>query len=825
MTVSEKSRSNAAANPSIDLLPPDNSPGQLQRDITSHLRFSIGRDPANATAADWYQAMAHVVRDRLMSRWLAGEKRHSEQKVKRVYYLSMEFLVGRATSNCLHALGLNDAMRDVLNELGLDLDETRAIEPDAALGNGGLGRLAACFLDSMATLGIPSYGYGIRYDYGMFAQHIHDGNQVEQPDDWLAGGNPWEVPRPEQKYRICFGGHVRHEDGRALWVDADEVLATAYDNIVPGADTQAVNTLRLWHARAAQALDLKMFNAGNYMAAVSEKNHSENVTRVLYPDDSSDHGKELRLRQEYFFVSASVQDILERFCAEHGDMSLLADKVAIHLNDTHPAIAVPELMRLLVDEHGIAWEKAWQLCGKVFSYTNHTIMPEALETWTVEMMSRVLPRHMEIINEINRRFLDDVRAQFPGDEALVERVSIIDVHGQWRVRMAWLSVIASHQVNGVSALHSDLIQETLFADFVQIFPGRFCNKTNGITPRRWLAHANPALSASLDDWISKDWRSNLDALSALKDHRDDPALIARLGEVKLANKKRLADYIQQTMGIEVDPDSLFDVQIKRIHEYKRQLLNVLHIVSRYQAILADPDAGWTPRTFIFAGKAASAYRMAKLIIKLINDVAATVNADERVNHLMKVVFIPNYSVSLAEIIIPAADLSEQISTAGTEASGTGNMKLSLNGALTIGTLDGANVEIRDQVGDENIFIFGMRTPEVAALRDNGYQPGAYYESNPQLKAVIDAIGGGEFSPDKPDRYRPIVDALLNADTYCLLADFDAYVKCQSQVDSAFLDPDSWQQMALVNIAGMGVFSSDRTIREYAEQIWQVRTHV
>ncbi|MGB7181576.1 MAG: glycogen/starch/alpha-glucan phosphorylase [Burkholderiaceae bacterium] len=795
----------------------------LQQAITNHLIYSIGRDPESASQRDWYQAMVRVIRDNLMARWHETEKRHDRDNLKRVYYLSMEFLIGRATSNSLHAMGLYEQMAGVLKSLGLDLDEVRSEEPDAALGNGGLGRLAACFLDSMANLGIPSYGYGIRYDYGMFAQHIHDGHQVEQPDDWLAAGNPWEVPRPEQSYDIRFGGHVRHEGGRAHWIDADEVLAMAHDNIVPGSDTSAVNTLRLWHARAAEVLDLKMFNAGNYMEAVSQKNHSENVTRVLYPDDSSDHGKELRLRQEYFFVSASIQDILARYLKRNARISLLADKVAIHLNDTHPAIAIPELMRLLVDQHRVSWDVAWKICQNVFSYTNHTIMPEALETWPVDMMNAVLPRHMEIINEINRRFLDDVRTRFPDDEYLVKRVSIIDDSGQWRVRMAWLSVIASHKVNGVSALHSDLIQDSLFADFVRIFPGRFCNKTNGITPRRWLAHANHDLSSLLDDWIGTEWRKNLDSLQSLRNHAGEASLVAALGDVKLANKKRLAAYVEEAMGQKIDPNSLFDVQIKRIHEYKRQLLNVLHIVYRYQAILADPDAGWTPRTFIFAGKAASAYKMAKLIIKLVNDISETVNNDQRVNHLMKVVFIPNYSVSLAEIIIPAADLSEQISTAGTEASGTGNMKLSINGALTIGTLDGANVEIRDQVGDENIFIFGMKTPEVAALRETGYQPYQFYDSNPNIKAVLDAIGSGVFSPDEPGRFRPIVDSLLNSDHYCLLADFESYVKCQAEVDLVYRDPDEWQQRALLNIAGMGVFSSDRTIRQYAEEIWNVQT--
>ncbi|MEZ5649908.1 MAG: glycogen/starch/alpha-glucan phosphorylase [Burkholderiaceae bacterium] len=794
----------------------------LQRAIAAKLLYTIGKDPATADGQDWYQALARVVRDRLVERWMDTTRAQYEGDVKRVYYLSMEFLVGRALSNGLHALGLYDRMSDSMRDMGLDLDEARVEEPDAALGNGGLGRLAACFLDSMATLGLPSYGYGIRYDYGMFAQHIHDGHQVEQPDDWLANGNPWEFPRPERVFPIRFGGWVRHEGGLAHWVDTDEVQAMAYDTIVPGSDTRAINTLRLWHAKASEALDLQMFNAGDYMRAVEQKNLSENVTRVLYPDDSSYHGRELRLRQEYFFVSASVQDILNRYMFDHARFESLADKVAIHLNDTHPAIAVPELMRLLVDVHRLEWDIAWGLCSRIFSYTNHTIMPEALETWPVPMMRSVLPRHLEIIFEINKRFLDDVRKRFPDDDALLSRVSLIDEHGERRVRMGWLSVVASHTVNGVSKLHSDLIQETLFADFVKIFPDRFCNKTNGITPRRWLAHANRGLAALLDARIGPAWRGDLDRLEGLREHVSDPAFLEAFAAVKHANKVRLADRLREIVGVSVDPTSMFDVQIKRMHEYKRQLLNVLHVVARYQAILADPAAGWVPRTFLFAGKAASAYRMAKLIIKLINDVAAVVNHDPRVNHLMKVVFVPNYSVSLAELIIPAADLSEQISTAGTEASGTGNMKLALNGALTIGTLDGANVEIREQVGDENIFIFGLKTPEVAALRAAGYRPTEFYERNAQLRAVLDAIGGGLFSPDEPNRFAPIVDALLrHGDTYMLLADFESYVECQRRVDALFAQPSQWHRRAALNVAGMGVFSSDRTVAEYAREIWDV----
>ncbi|MFT4100061.1 MAG: glycogen/starch/alpha-glucan phosphorylase [Burkholderiaceae bacterium] len=800
-----------------------NDPASLTRSLASSLLFDIGKDPATAMGQDWYQSVARIVRDRLVERWMDTTRAQYTGDVKRVYYLSMEFLVGRALSNSLHALDLYDVLGGALRELGLDLDELRAEEPDAALGNGGLGRLAACFMDSLATEALPSYGYGIRYDYGMFAQRIHDGHQVEQPDDWLRSGNPWEFPRPERTFPIRFGGWVRHDPDGAHWVDTEEVLAMAYDTVVPGYGTRAVNTLRLWHAKASQALDLSLFNQGDYMRAVQSKNLSENVTRVLYPDDSSYQGRELRLRQEYFFVSASIQDILHRHMHDHARFDTLADKVAIHLNDTHPAIAIPELMRLLVDVHRLDWEQAWDLCKRIFSYTNHTIMPEALETWPVEMMRSLLPRNLEIIFEINRRFLDEVRESFPDDEDLLKRVSLIDEGGERRVRMAWLSVVASHKVNGVSKLHSDLIQQTLFADFVRIFPDRFCNKTNGITPRRWLAYANRGLATLIDSRIGPGWRKDLDQLARLREHAQDAAFIDAFARVKHENKVRLADHIRHTQGLSIDPASMFDVQIKRMHEYKRQLLNVLHVISRYQAILDAPDADWVPRTFLFAGKAASAYRMAKLIIKLINDVAARVNHDPRVNELMKVVFVPNYSVSLAELIMPAANLSEQISTAGTEASGTGNMKFALNGALTIGTLDGANIEIGEQVGADNIFIFGLKTPEVAQLRADGYDPMTWYEKDPVLRRVIDAIAAGEFSPDERHRFMPIVDSLLRqGDTYMLLADFADYVKCQGRVDALYRDPADWHRRALANVAGMGVFSSDRTIREYAQEIWHVR---
>lgn len=799
-------------------------PASLRRSVANRLLYSAGKDPNVAHDPDWYIALSQVVRDRLVERWMETTRAQYAQNVKRVYYLSMEFLIGRALTNSLMAVNLHDNFAVALKDMGIDIDEVRIQEPDAALGNGGLGRLAACFLDSMATLALPGYGYGIRYDYGMFKQHLHDGHQVEQPDDWLVNGNPWEFPRPDVTYPIYFGGWVNHDGNGAHWVDKDEVLAMAHDMIIPGYGTKAVNTLRLWHARSAQALDFEVFNHGDYMAAVKKKNLSENVTRVLYPDDSSYQGKELRLKQEYFFVSASLQDIIHRFLHDHTDFNELPDKIAIHLNDTHPAIAVPELMRLFVDVHRLDWEDAWKYCTHIFSYTNHTLMPEALETWPVSMMRSVLPRHLEIIFEINKRFLDEVKEKFGDDPNFLRRVSLIIEAGERRVSMANLCIVASHKVNGVSKLHSDLLVETIFADFVKIYPNKFCNKTNGVTPRRWLANCNRGLAKLIDDSIGPDWRTNLDKLSNLKDFIADNAFTETFAAVKSNNKKRLADYVKEKTGILIDHESFYDVHVKRMHEYKRQLLNLLHIVTRYNTILESPDADWLPRTFIFAGKSASAYRMAKLIIKLINDVAGKINHDPRINNLLKVVFVPNYGVSIAEIIIPAANLSEQISTAGTEASGTGNMKLALNGALTIGTLDGANIEILESVGSENIFIFGHTAKEVATIKANGYDPVRYYEEDPLLKQVLDQIGSGYFSPEDKDRFKPIVDSLLrHGDTYLLLADYASYIRTQSHVDNQYRQKNEWTKKSILNVAAMGPFSSDRTIQEYANEIWNVKS--
>ena len=794
----------------------------LKRAIHDKLVHAVGQQPASAQPKHWLHATALAVRDRLVDRAAAGSAAASASEVKQVYYLSIEFLIGRAYSNALQALDIGGELRQALAELGVDSAALPDLEPDAALGNGGLGRLAACFLDSMATLGIAGFGYGIRYDYGMFKQRIVDGRQVETPDYWLADGNPWELPRPDVQYRVRFGGTVEQVDGRADWRPAQQVLATAYDIVIPGYATAATNTLRLWSARAVEELDLAAFNGGDYVRAASEKNLAENITRVLYPDDSTPGGRELRLRQEYFFCAASLQDLVARFFAAHDDAALLPAHAAIHLNDTHPVLAIPELMRILIDERALPFAQAWEITQQVFSYTNHTLMQEALETWPVELFGALLPRHLQIVFDINTAFITDIGQRFGPDFDLMRRVSIIDEDGGQRVRMAYLAVVASHKINGVSKLHSELMRQSIFADFAKVFPDRFTNMTNGVTPRRWLAQANPALSTLIDQRIGGAWRSHLDQLTDLRALADDQDFGAQFRAAKTANKQRLADWVQANMGIALNPDSLFDVHVKRIHEYKRQLLNVLHVITRYRRILADPQAAWVPRTVVFAGKAASAYHMAKQIIHLINDVAATINNDARVGDRLKVVFLPNYSVSLAEIIIPAADLSEQISTAGTEASGTGNMKLALNGALTIGTLDGANVEMRESVGADNIFMFGNTTEQVDTLRRAGYQPRAIVDQDSELAGVLDMIAAGAFSPAEPNRYQGICDALLEwGDHYLLLADYAGYVATQDRVDALYRDSEAWTRKAILNVAGMGVFSSDRTIAAYAREIWRV----
>jgi starch phosphorylase len=795
--------------------------------IDEHLLRTVGVDPANATAGDLLLAVSQVAREQLAERLVRTRAADRQSQARLVCYFSMEFLMGRTLGNALAALDLGEGAAAGAAAHARHLEELAEREPDAALGNGGLGRLAACFLDSMATLGLPSFGYGIRYEYGMFAQKIQGGRQVERPDPWLAGGTPWEFPRSDIVYPVRFGGWVERVDTgageRFVWHPAGEVAAHAHDMIIPGHGTDRVSTLRLWKATAPAHIDLHAFNAGDYQRAAGVKNEYENISWVVYPNDSTPAGRELRLRQEYFFVAASIQDIIARHHAEHGTLDNLADKVAIHLNDTHPAIGVAEMMRLLVDEQGWAWETAWATVGRVFSYTNHTLMPEALETWPVVLMQRVLPRHLDIIFRINHDLLAKAAAKRPGDMGFLARLSLIDENGEKRVRMANLSIAGSHMVNGVSALHSELLVKTIFADFAALWPERFINMTNGVTHRRWLAQANPGLARLLDDTLGREWRLDLERLRGLAAHRDDSSFREAFMAAKAANKVRLARMIAERAGIQVDPTSLFDVQVKRIHEYKRQLLNLLHVVTRYQAIVANPDAPWVPRTVIFAGKAASSYVAAKSIIQLVHDVGRVVNRDPRVCDRLKVVFVPNYGVSVAEVIMPGADLSEQISTAGTEASGTGNMKLALNGALTIGTDDGANIEIRQAVGDDNIFIFGLRTPEVVALRARGCQPMIrYVESNPALKAVLDAIGGGAFSPEEPGRYRGLVDSLLwGGDHYLLLADYASYVETQAKVDDLYRRPGDWAAKAITNVAGMGWFSSDRTIREYAERIWGI----
>ncbi|BCK87979.1 maltodextrin phosphorylase [Sideroxyarcus emersonii] len=800
---------------------------QIQASLFNHLIYSNSKYPLTATTRDWFQAMAHAVRDRLVDRWTETMQSYYEQDAKRIYYLSMEFLVGRTLSNAMLNLEIDEQCKAALNDLGQQFEAIAETEADAALGNGGLGRLAACFLDSMATLDLPCYGYGIRYEYGMFRQSIENGAQVEHPDNWLRYGNPWEFPRPELLYPVKFHGRVveyKEDDGASHhhWVDTVDVMAMAYDTPVPGYGGKTVNNMRLWAAKSSRDFELKYFNQGNYIQAVADKNESENLSKVLYPDDSTEMGRELRLKQQFFCVSASLQDILHRFRKHHEDWQQLPDKVAIQLNDTHPSIAVAEMMRLLVDIHHLPWDEAWGLTTRIFSYTNHTLMPEALETWPVPTFENLLPRHLQIIYEINHRFLHTVMHLFPGDGELLRRLSIIDETGERRVRMSHLAIVGSHAVNGVAALHTELMKRTIFADFHRITPNKIVNMTNGITPRRWLHQANPGLSKLISARIGKAWLIDLDQLHKLRELVGDSGFRQQFHAVKRANKERLAGIIRKQQGIEIDPDSMFDIQIKRIHEYKRQLLNVLHVVTLYNRIRAEADADMVPRTVIIAGKAAPGYAMAKLIIRLINDVAETINNDYLIGNKLKLVFIPNYDVSHAEIIVPAADLSEQISTAGTEASGTGNMKLALNGALTIGTLDGANIEIREEVGAENFFLFGLTIEDAEALHRAGYDPAACYRNHAELRRVLDMIAGGYFCADEPTRYQAVVDALLkHGDRFLLLADYESYVDCQDRVAQLYRDPAEWTKRAILNVAGMGKFSSDRTIREYAQHIWHV----
>ena len=798
----------------------------IKHSLANHLTFSVAKDTITATDRDWFNSLAHVVRDRLIERWMETMRSYYAADAKRVYYLSLEFLIGRTLSNSLLNMGFFEECERALRELGLELEHISELEFDAALGNGGLGRLAACFLDSMATLNLPGYGYGIRYEYGMFTQRIEHGRQVEHPDNWLRYGNPWEFPRPEILYPVKFYGRVVDfvdEEGktRHQWMETDDVMAMAYDTPIPGFNTDTVNNMRLWSAKATRDFNLQYFNEGDYIKAVEEKNGSENLSKVLYPDDTTEMGRELRLKQQYFFVSASLQDIIHRFYKFHQDFDQLPGKVAIQLNDTHPSIAIAELMRLLVDKYRLPWERAWNITRRTFAYTNHTLLPEALETWPVGLLEKVLPRHVQIIYEINHRFLREVMHWRPGDNELLRRMSIVGEDGGKRIRMSHLAIVGSHKVNGVAALHTQLMKDTIFSDFHAFYPEKFINITNGITPRRWLNLCNPRLATLIGKHVSGNWPVDLSLLKRLADLAATPKFRDDFRAIKLANKERFAMLVKRHMGIEIRVDSLFDVQIKRIHEYKRQLLNVLNIVTSYNRIRSNPGGDFVPRTVIFGGKAAPGYYLAKLIIKLIHDVADIINNDPVVGDRLKVVFIPNYDVSTAGDIIPAADLSEQISTAGTEASGTGNMKLALNGALTIGTLDGANVEIREEVGAENIFIFGMTASEVRDLAASGYNPWIYYDGNPELKQVLDMIAGGYFSPGDTDRYRPIFDALTaQGDRFFLLADYASYVACQQQVDELYRNRVEWTRKAILNVALMGKFSSDRTIAEYASRIWE-----
>lgn len=795
--------------------------------LLNHILYIEGKLPKNALGRDWYHASAHAVRDYLVEKMSLTIEQNEGRDQKQVCYLSLEFLIGRSLSNAALNLKVQGPLRDGLKALGQDLEHIESFEADAALGNGGLGRLAACFLDSMATLNMPGIGYGIRYEYGMFRQNIEQGQQREHPDNWLRYGNPWEFQRPELVYRVKFKGHVvdvslgQGHTGHH-WVDGETVMAMAYDVPIPGYATNTVNTLRLWGAKAPREFDLDSFNEGDYIGAVHEKEILESLSKVLYPNDNSTIGRELRLKQEYFFVSASLQDILQSFIASHNDLSLLPDKVAVQLNDTHPAIAVAELMYQLVDRHHLRWNRAWQITTKVFSYTNHTLMPEALETWPVDMMERMLPRHLQIIYRINQEFLELVNHQFPGDPDLLSRVSIIDEGNGRRVRMAYLAIIGSHTVNGVAALHSELLKTTLFADFHRIYPKKFTNVTNGITPRRWLGLANPTLTELIASRIGDDFLHDLSQLRKLEPLSEEVEFRQQFQAVKQANKVHLAEVIHKHLDIIIDPHSLFDVQIKRIHEYKRQLLNILHVITLYNRIRLGQVEGFVPRTVIFAGKAAPGYKTAKLIIRLINDVAHIVNHDPKVGMLLKVVFYPNYDVSAAEIIVPACDLSEQISTAGTEASGTGNMKMALNGALTIGTLDGANIEIGEEVGAENIFIFGLTTSQVADLRAQGYNPKVPYDNNAELREVIAMIRQGFFSVTEHDRYHGLCDSLTEyGDHYMVLADYASFCAKQEQVSALYRDQEEWTRRAILNVARMGKFSSDRTIREYADLIWKI----
>lgn len=801
----------------------------LKNRISDHVTYTLARDRASATDRDVYFSTAWTIRDRLAEKWAATQARYHRQDAKRVYYLSLEFLMGRALGNALLNLGLEDATAEALEELGYQLEDMEDAEPDAGLGNGGLGRLAACYLDSMATLGLPGYGYGIRYEHGIFRQDLVDGRQVERPDNWLHDVNPWEIARPDRTYRVKLYGRVQaHADAQQRihydWVDTSDILAMAYDVPVPGFDNATVNTLRLWAAKATEEFDLEDFIRGNYIAAVQAKTDSETISKVLYPPDDTGQGKELRLKQQYFFVSATLQDIIVRYLSERRTFADFTDKVQVQLNDTHPAVAIPELMRLLMDDHGLEWDESFDIARKTFAYTNHTVLPEALETWGTELFGRMLPRHLEIITEIDKRFRERVREQWPGDAQREERMAIV---AGGAVRMAHLAIVGSHCTNGVAQLHTDILESRIFRDFHELWPDRFTSVTNGVTQRRWMLKANPGLSALIDEKIldrdqdGHGWHVDLDQLSRLEPYADDAAFRERWRAVKAHNRARLAELVRREANVRIDPQMMMDVHVKRMHEYKRQLLNALRVIDAWLELRDTDQPDAVPRAVLFGGKAAPTYHTAKLIIQLISSIAAQVNADPKVSQLLKVAFIPDYRVSLAEQIFPGSDLSEQISTAGFEASGTGNMKFALNGALTIGTLDGANVEIAEWVGDENIFIFGLTAEEVEARKAAGYNPRAEYEASPRLKRVLDYVASGLLSADQPGLFRPLIEGLLHNDPFMVLADFDAYIAEQAVVDVAWRDQEAWTRKAILNVARCGFFSSDRSVREYADRIWQI----
>ncbi len=814
----------ARANPILDT-----NPHGLKQALIDRLIRHVATDPCHATKWEWFTALSDLVRGYMAENWLETRRRAAREDAKVVCYLSLEFLLGRSLRNHLMNLGLEDRCREALQRLDVELDDLYECESEAALGNGGLGRLAACVIESLATQGYPAYGYGIRYVYGMFRQLIEDGWQIEQPENWLsAAGDPWEFQQPHVHYTISFGGQLVEHPGdgrgtRVQWADTDDILASAYDMLVSGYGNETVNSIRLWSARSVREFDLRYFHEGDYHKAVSEKNESENLSRVLYPDDSTFEGRQLRFKQEYFFVSASLQDIVSRHVERYGSLQGLPDRISIQLNDTHPALAIPELMRLLIDDHGISWEEAWDIGTRTFSYTNHTLMPEALETWPVSLFEELLPRHLKIIYEIDDWLAGQLELRAPEDAEMREAVSIIEGPDRARVRMANLAIVGSHTVNGVSALHAELMRTGIFAAFDRLFPGRIIGVTNGITPRRWLVQANQKLSSLISARIGSGWKTRLEQIEELLPLAGDDDFQEEFLTIKRANKERLATIIEQRLGVAIDPRSMFDMQIKRIHEYKRQTLNVLQLIVRYNRIRDGGGSDLVPHTVIFGGKAAPGYFIAKRVIKLITSVASVIEADPLARELLKVVFIPNYNVTWAEQLIPAADLSQQLSTAGTEASGTGNMKLALNGALTIGTRDGANIEIGKEVGENNIFFFGLRTDEVAQLRrEGGYNPWDVYREQPELQRALDMLRDGYFSPDERDLFAPIFDSLTEGgDYYFVLADFAAYIERLDEVDAVYRDPADWNRRAITNVAKIGRFSCDRMVREYAEDVWNV----